>query len=366
MRRFWIAAVAATTFVGVSVDFVGAQNQVERRVDRNLRQADRQAQRLGNRSNYYTDNTWKQVTPWVSKYDLQPVQRAANAVANAANAASNAAANTAANARFGYAQPNVANAQAGWFYDYYALPYTNFTARAGTTDAYSSAQSFYDTNNDGVYDEFYTYRDSDNKGRYDEYDQYEFAETKKDSVAPDRHDGLYDAHRHTVRGRIESSKTAKVNGSMHAIVRVKGDKEPMTIVDLGPVSALTAVKADVGQEIVASGPLMQIGDKEVLVAESAQISNKEVVMSRSAPKMMGVVLDSTLADVKMGSHSMVVVKTENGNQLIDLGSSDQLKVKIAPQTQIIVWGVPVQMRDHSVILADKIEVNGQTHVIKRW
>ena len=358
MRRFWIAAVAATTFVGLSVNDVSAQNQVERRVDRNLKQADRQAQRLGNRSNYYTDNTWKQVTPWVGKYDLRPVQRAANAVADAAN--------TAANARFGYAQPNVANAQAGWFYDYYAMPYTNFTARAGTTDAYSSAQRFYDTNNDGVYDEFYTYRDSDNKGRYDEYDQYQFSEPRKDSVTSDRHDDLYDAHRHTVSGRIESSKTAKVNGSMHTIVRVKGDKEPMTVVDLGPASALTAVKADVGQEIVASGPLMQIGDKEVLVAESVQISNKEVVISRSAPKMIGVVLDSTLADVQKGSHSMVVVKTENGNQLIDLGNSDQLKVKIAPQTQIVVWGVPVQMRDHSVILADRIELNGQTHVIKRW
>lgn len=362
MRKFWIAAITATTFVGLSVDFVSAQNQVERRVDRNLRQVDRQAQRLGNRSIYYTDNTWKQVTPWVSKYDLRPVQRAANAVANAANAA----ANTAANTRFGYAQPNVANAPAGWFYDYYAMPYTNFTVRPGVTDSYSSAQSFYDTNNDGVYDEFYTYRDSDNKGRYDEYDQYEFAEPRKDSVTSDRHDGLYDAHRHTISGRIEASKTAKVNGSMHTIVHVKGDKEPMTVVDLGPSTALTAVKAEVGQEIVAFGPLMQIGDKEVLVAESVQISKQEVVIARSAPKMTGVVLDSTSADVQKGSHSMVVVKTENGNQLIDLGNSDQLKVKIAPQTQIVVWGVPVRMRDHSVILADKIELNGQTHVIKRW
>jgi len=32
MGRFWMAAVAATTFVGLSVDFVSAQNQAERRV----------------------------------------------------------------------------------------------------------------------------------------------------------------------------------------------------------------------------------------------------------------------------------------------------------------------------------------------
>ena len=153
---------------------------------------------------------------------------------------------------------------------------------------------------------------------------------------------------------------------MNTIVRIKGDNEAMTIVDLGPTTALTAVKAEVGQEIVVSGPLMQIGEKEVLIAESVQISSKELVVARNAPKMTGVVLDTTSADVQKGSHSMVIVKTENGNQLIDLGNTDQLKVKIAPQTQIVVWGVPVQMRDHSVILADKIELNGQTHVIKRW
>ena len=137
---------------------------------------------------------------------------------------------------------------------------------------------------------------------------------------------------------IEASKSAKVNGTMHTVVRVKGDKEAMTIVDLGPTTALTAVKAEVGQEIVASGPLMQIGEKEVLMAESAQISGKEVIVARSAPKMTGVVLDTISADVQKGSHSMVVVKSENGNQLVDLGNTDQLKVKIAPQTPIVVGG----------------------------
>jgi len=140
----------------------------------------------------------------------------------------------------------------------------------------------------------------------------------------------------------------------------------MTLVDLGPSTALNSVKAEVGQDIVASGPIMQIGDKEVMMAESAQISGKEVVIGRSAPKITGVVLDATSADVQNGSHSMVVVKSDNGNRLIDLGNADQLKVKIAPQTQIVVWGVPVHMRNHSVILADKIELNGQTYNIKRW
>ena len=361
MRKFWITTVAATTLFASSANFVSAQDPVERRLDRNVRQADRQAQRMGNRSNYYSDSTWKQVTPWISKYELQPIQRAANVAANAANAA-----NAAANARFGYANPAAANAQTGWFYDYYSAPYANFTTGAGTNNVYSSAQIYNDTNNDGVYDDFYTYRDSDNKGRFDEYDQYEFAETKKSTGKAESHNGLYDAHRHTVSGKIEASKSSKVNGMMHTVVRVKGDKEPMTLVDLGPSTALNAVKAEVGQDIVASGPIMQIGDKEVMMAESAQISSKEVVIGRSAPKITGVVLEASSAELQNGSHSMIVVKSDNGNRLIDLGNADQLKVKIAPQSQIVVWGVPVQMRDHSVILAEKIELNGQSYTIKRW
>ncbi len=269
MRKFWITTVAATALFGFSANLVRAQNPVERRLDRNLRQADRQTQRIGNRSSYYSDNTWKQVSPWISKYELQPVQRAANVAANAA-----------ANARFGYANPAAASAQTGWFYDFYSAPYASFTAGAGTNNVYSSAQIYNDTNNDGVYDDFYTYRESDN--------------------------------------------------------------------------------------IVASGPIMQIGDKEVMMAESAQISSKEVVIARSAPKITGVVLEATSAEVQNGSHSIVVVKSDNGNRLIDLGKADQLKVKIAPQTQIVVWGVPVQMRDQSVILADKIEMNAQNYTIKRW
>ncbi len=366
MRKFWITTIVATSLTGLSADFASAQNPIERRLDRNVRQADRQAQRLGNRSSFYTDSTWKQITPWISKYELRPVQRAANAANAAANVAGNVAANAAANARFGYSNPDAASAQSGWFYDYYSVPYSNFTLGSGTNSVYSSARVFNDSNNDGVYDEFYTYRDTDNKGRFDEYDQYEFAETKKDRDTSERHNGLYDAHRHTVSGKIEAAKTSKVNGAMHTVVRVKGEKESMMLVDLGPTSALTTAKAEVGQDITASGPVMQIGDKEVMLAETAQISSKEVVIARSAPKITGVVLDTTSAEVQKGSHSMIVVKSDNGNQLIDLGNADQLDVKLAPQTQIVVWGVPVRMRDHSVILADKIELNGKTYNIKRW
>lgn len=358
MRKFLFVVVAVTAASSL-VDSVNAQNVLERRADRNIRQVERQAQRLGNRTNYYTDNTWKQVSPWASKYELRPVQRAANAAANTTAVA-------AANARFGYTNQNTATTQNGWFYDYYATPYTTYAKRADNNDFYSSAYTFNDTDNDGAYDEFINYRDSDNKGRYDEYDEYSFSDVKRDAQKSERNDGLYDANRHTVSGKIEASKSAKVNGNVHTLVRVKSDREEPTIVDLGATSSLTKVKVEVGQDIVASGPLMQIGENEVLMAESVKISGEEVIVARSAPKTSGIVLDTMTAEVQKGTHSLAIIKSENGNQLIDLGKADQLRVKIDPQSEVVVWGVPVQMKDQRVILAEKIEVNGQTYEIKRW
>ena len=376
MRKILIAAMAAATVAASTMSFVSAQTPVERRVQQNLRQAERQAQRAVNRSNYYTDNSWKQVSPWVTKYNLQTNRRIANAVNNVAQATNNAAraANNAAraNARFGFTNPN-ANAQANWFYDYYQMPPTYFSTREGSTDQYSSAARYRDTNNDGIYDGLYSYRDSDNDGVYDEYDRIDFAESdtavSKDTEKAESKDldddSIYDAHRHMVQGTVEASKEAKVNGEMHTVVRIKGEKDSL-IVDLGSTADLKNFKVQEGTEISASGPMMQVGEKQVLVADKVTIENKEVVIARSSPRMVGTILETTSASAQDSEHVMVVVKTEQGNQLIDLGAADQLKVKLEPQTEIVFWGSPVQMRDHSVVLAEKVEFNGKTYSIKRW
>jgi len=155
MRTFIIAAVAAATVGSLTISAVSAQGPIGNRVQRNVRQLERQAQRAVNQSTYFNDNSWKQVSPWVNKYSLQTRRGVAGVVGDAARAASNAtqaagdavratsnaAANAAASSRFGYSNPNNANAANVWFYDYYQAPPTYYSTLEGNTAAYHPRRS---------------------------------------------------------------------------------------------------------------------------------------------------------------------------------------------------------------------------------
>jgi len=232
-------------------------------------------------------------------------------------------------------------------------------------------------NEDGVYDGLYSYRDSDNDGVYDEYDHIDFAGSSEHQESGSANgvksiaktdidaDAVYDAKRHTVQGKVEGTKVAKVNGQPHTIVKVKGEKDSL-IVDLGATSELTDFKIEEGTAISASGPIIQIGDKDVIVADKVTVENKEVVIARHAPRFNGSILETNSASAQKNDHVMAVIATDDGNQLVDLGGAEQFQMTLEPKTEVVLWGAPVQMRDHSVILAEKIQVNGKIYTIKRW
>ena len=73
--------------------------------------------------------------------------------------------------------------------------------------------------------------------------------------------------------------------------------------------------------------------------------------------------------LKIGLRSNYKSKTrlvQDGNQLVDLGPVDSLKVTLTPKTKIVVHGVPVRMQDHQVVLAEQIDLDGHSHSIPRW
>ncbi|MCY2979581.1 MAG: hypothetical protein NTU79_13025 [Planctomycetota bacterium] len=65
-------------------------------------------------------------------------------------------------------------------------------------------------------------------------------------------------------------------------------------------------------------------------------------------------------------HTFVVVNSGSDRQVVDLGPTSALKFTIAPQTKLTVRGVPVQVRDHKIIMADFVDLNGQQIKIQRW
>ncbi len=317
-----------------------AQNP--RQAARQERREARQELRVNDRSAYFTDQTWTQLNPWVTRNNVQPVpatrvgaavnaaantaQRAADAAANTAQRAANAAENTveraanatanaaagtansiaagvnsgvnaaaAANARYGYSSTNASSPQ-GWFYDYYSYSPTFYSAPASGSNYYARASRYYDYNNDGIYDSLSTYRDADKSGSFQAYDQLDFSTVKND--ANDRSsEYVSDAQRHTVSGTVEATKFAKVNGSENLIVRISSSdrNSDAVIVDLGPADRWKSQsQVREGDKLTASGPMEQVGDKNVLIAESVAIGQqKEILISRSGPTIEGQVVDVT-------------------------------------------------------------------------
>ena len=372
-----------------------AQNQrQEAREDRRDARQARTQQRLDNRSQYYTNETWGQLDPWLKRNNVTPMGRIAQA-AGAAVGAAEKALNTAgdladradnqANARYGYTNPN-GPGENGWFYDYYSYSPTYYSAPANGTTQYGSATRYYDLNNDGQYESLNVFRDTDSNASYDAYDRYDFGDAdKSDTAASQKADDLTDspedAHRHTVSGKVYASKPAKVNGAQNLVVRLsepkvdeaKGDNAKANssespIVDIGPVSLWKAKPLQVDVAISATGPIERVGDKRILIAETVQVGDaKEVSIARGAPKIEGQVVDVTTTEIKGKSHTLAVVEAESKRQLVDLGPTDNLKVKVEPQTKIVVQGVPVRVRNHSIVQAERVSLNGQDAItIRRW
>ncbi len=246
LRSQWTGVFVALCLTGLGISTAQAQllNRIERRAVRNERQLQRQV----NRSNYYTDQTWQTLTPWTQRYNVAPVQRAANAVAATANAVGNTVARTAEavdgdGVRYGYRSNVPANR---WFYDYYTYRPTYYYG-AQDSGRYSTAIRYFDADNDGVYDSQAVYRDSNNDGQYDEFDRMDFyaqsgnteaqADSSKDTSESSHFDAsLQDARRYRLEGEIAVTKAASVNGTDHLLVglRQENDKD-VQAVDLGPM-----------------------------------------------------------------------------------------------------------------------------------
>ncbi len=102
------------------------QSRQEVRQDRREARQDRAQQRLGNRTQYYGNETWSQLDPWIQRNNLTPLERlgraagaATEATEKALNSANKIAAEVGANAnaqtqaRYGFANPNGPGKTAG-------------------------------------------------------------------------------------------------------------------------------------------------------------------------------------------------------------------------------------------------------------
>ncbi len=349
---------------------VQAQNTrtLERRLDRN----DRQIQRQANRADYYTAQTWQQINPWIQKNGIAPLSNATRTAANAAGRAvaqSTDAATRRLDGQFGYQSKSQANV---WFYDYYTYTPTYYIQKSDS--AYAGAIRYFDVDHDGVYESYGSYRDSDNDGRYDEYDRVDFfaqssGSTKTADPVEDKNEytGPEDTRRHTVKGRIEMIKTATANGNKHLIVGINQEKETTIAIDLGSVESMKDRNVEVGQSIVASGAIETVGEKQLLVADSVKIGDGKMieVSHYSGINVTGQLVDVKTATIGSVESYLAVVEVDGHRQLVDLGPATTYKVKLQPSTKITLRGIPVRSQEHRVLMAEQVELDGEVYTIDR-
>lgn len=324
---------------------------LERRAERNERQAQRQI----NRADYYSNQAWTQLNPWITRNGVQA------AAAAAANTNVRVSPSGAAVTSYGYGDSVAANEK--WFYDRYQLAPTYYTHTDGS-NGYGAATRYYDSDNDGVYDTSAYYRDSDNDGVYDQYDRLDFTANDKDD---NDYQGPAETKQYTVKGKIEAAKKAQAGNEKHLVVQVKQADDSEAIVDLGPSDNPSLKDASVGASVVAVGSVERIGDKKLLVADSATVGdqNEFVIRRSSAKPLNGQIVDVQKIDVHSVPHYVSVIETGEGRQLVDLGPATTYKGTIKPSTAVVIHGIPVRTHGHTVIMADQVEMDGQIYAVNR-
>lgn len=317
---------------------------------------------------------------------------------------------------------NDADADDDWFYDYY--DYTETYLDEANDGTYGYKYEYYDYDNDGFADAYASWTDADGDGIYEDYDSYRFGDftasvelnaphstnssdsqtasssntTEKDNQSqqtaandnsPENKQQKSDlsSKRLSVTGTVERTKRVNVpHGPQRLIAEVKGDNDKMFLVDLGPSnqfgqakkdqqsqaeqSDATSANAEVvtkGEKIVAHGPAIKVGDKQLIVARKVKIGNAdERSILRAGRTISGKINKMKTAKVRGLRHQLVIIDLESGKQaLVDLGRKENLPTDLKEGSSIEVTGVPTKIQDRFVLIANSITKGGDRTDIER-
>lgn len=321
---------------------------------------------------YYEDDAWYDITEWLDGNDYNPTDESAG-VWNDEVYDSAAVESDVDSDWFGYDRQDETD---NWYYDYYDDDYAYYDY--GDDDGmYEYSYSYYDYDDDAYYDAFSSSYDSDDDGFFDSYSYVTFdtaadsknAEQTKQQVSQQGKAGA--AKQSSVSGKVEKTKTVKVRSGDRLVAQVTSDQGKAVVVDLGPKgqggeqSATPMVKQ--GQQISAKGPMIKVGDKQVLLAQTVKVADgQEQQVSRSGRQISGKVAKVKTARIRGQEHQMAIVDLAAGKQiLVDLGRADKLQVEIKEGDQLDISGVPVKVNDKAVIIANSVTKGGEKVKIER-
>jgi hypothetical protein len=246
-----------------------------------------------------------------------------------------------------------------------------------------------------LYDAGYSSIDTDADNRFDDFTYYSFNSSGQDQQSSERskQQQQADSKEHRVSGSVEETKHVKVrNAPDRLVAQISTDQGNKVVVDLGPAhqfgkkdeqsgsqqqnqqaqQSVTQVgqqstSLQQGDRLEARGPMLKVGDKQVLVAHRIQVGNQqEQKINRSGRQIQGRISQLKTAKVRGQDHQLAILKLQSDQQgLVDLGPADKLQVDLAQNDQIQVTGVPVKVQDRLVFLANSVTKDGNQVRIER-
>jgi len=325
-------------------------------------------------SPYYEDDAWYDISEWLDGNDYNPTDEAwgrwDDEQYDTADAATSR--DVDSDRQYGFDQSDASD---DWYYDYQYDPWRPGYLSSDDNNVYDYSWEYYDFDNDGTFDAYSSYQDVDGDGTYEQYDYYAFNVDEDSNVAakPDTsHKQAAERQKSrsskgvVVNGNVDKAKKLEVRGAHRWVAHVQGDDGSTRIVDFGPVGQFDS-EVKKGQKVMAKGPLLKVGDHEVVLAQSASIGDQgEQRINRSGRKFKGQINKTKTVKVRGQDHQMVILNLESGKQaLVDLGEQDKLDIDLKESDQIEVSGIPVKVKDRVVVLAHSVTKGGDKTEISR-
>lgn len=355
---------------------------------------------------YYEDDAWYDVSEWLDGNDYNPTDETIGEWDDETYNWDTSDRDVDDDVySFGYDESDPTD---NWYYDYYGTNYYTDYYSVDDNGIYSNSFNYYDYDNDGSYDAYSSFRDTNGDGVYDDYNYIRFSSSDSSSSEStsastsqtgnanraqanetaqqqaSKQQQQSDSKKHQIEGQVQKTKKLQVRkGPERLIAQVSADQGKTYVVDLGRAdqfhqqgqsndqqsqdSGETKLQVKEGDRISASGPMMKVGDKHVLVAQTAKIGNhEEQEINRSSRSLKGEVSKLKTAEIRGQECQLAILKTDSGKEaLVDLGPKDELNTEIAEGDQIQVSGIPVKVKDRSLILAKSVTKDGEKTKIDR-
>ena len=330
------------------------------------------AAEVGDGTPYYEDDGWLDVTEWFDGNDYNPTDEAWWRWDDETyEAREDVSGDTDSDGWYGYTTRD----DDDWYYDYYdPSPYTYYDH--DDNDLYDYGSRYYDYNNDGIYDAYALYSDWDGDGLYEDYNYYPFTDTGTDQQRKQGQKQVArESRQQSVTGQIQKTKLVKVRGGkQHVVVAIQpqqqqGQKDQVLIADLGNADDLKDLNPKLGNTITVKGPKAQVGKQAVILANSVELNGKTKQVNRDPRSITGKVLDTHKTKVRGTEHLMAMVETTQKDKThkiaVDLGPAGQLKTDINKGSNLTFSGFPVKVKDKSLMLAQSVRKDDKFIQINR-